>query len=170
MRRLRILSGLLVLTAASTFAFASGASAQTHWVATLVGANESPAVASPAIGQFDATLSQAQDNLTFTLTYSGLVGTMTQAHIHRGGPAVNGPIIYWLANGDVASPIIACSDPTPLGGGCGFSSSDFTDLQAGNLYVNLHSSFAPGGEIRGQITSATPVGPQTWARMKAMYR
>ncbi|HEV8480308.1 MAG TPA: CHRD domain-containing protein [Candidatus Eisenbacteria bacterium] len=166
MRRWRILSGLLVLT----LVFASRASAQTHWVATLVGTNESPAVSTPAIGQFDATLNAAQDNMTFTLTYSGLVGTMTQAHIHRGGPGVNGPIIYWLANGSVASPIATCTDPTPLGGGCGFNASDFNDLQAGNLYANLHTSFAPGGEIRGQITGATPVGPQTWARMKALYR
>ena len=166
MRRWRILSSLLVLT----LALASPAKAQTHWVATLVGGNESPAVSSSAIGQFDATVSAAQDNMTFTLTYSGLVGTMTQANIQRGGPSVNGPILYWLANGNLASPVVACSDPTPAGGGCGFNASDFADLQAGNLYVNLHSSFAPNGEIRGQLTSATPVTPQTWARMKAIYR
>jgi CHRD domain-containing protein len=166
MRRWRILSCLLVLTAA----LARPAAAQTHWVATLVGANESPAVSSAAIGQFDATVSAGQDNMTFTLTYSGLVGNMTQANIQRGVSGTNGPILYWLANGNVASPVIACSDPTPAGGGCGFNASDFADLQAGNLYVNLSSSFAPNGEIRGQITSATPVGPGTWARMKAMYR
>ena len=44
MRRWPILSGLLVLT----IALASPATAQTHWVATLVGGNESPAVSSAA--------------------------------------------------------------------------------------------------------------------------
>lgn len=166
MRRLRFLSSLFT----TSILFATGASAQTHWVATLVGANESPAVTSSAVGQFDATLSAAQDNMTFTLTYTPLVGTMTQAHIHRGAPGVNGPIIYWLANGNVPSAITGCTDPSPLGGGCGFSPSDFTDLQAGNLYVNLHSSFATGGEIRGQITGATPVPLATWGKMKALYR
>ena len=166
MRRWRILSCLLVLT----LALAQNASAQTHWVATLVGVNESPSVSSAAVGQFDATLSAGQDNLTFTLTYSGLVGTMTQANIQKGVPGTNGPILYWLANGSVASPVVACSDPTPAGGGCGFNAVDFADLQAGNLYVNLRSSYAPNGEIRGQITAATPVAPQTWARMKAIYR
>jgi hypothetical protein len=163
---LRILSSFLLLT----LLCAGRASAQTHWVATLVGANENPAVATGAVGQFDAMLSAAEDNMTFTLTYSGLQGTMTQAHIHRGAAGVNGPIIYWLANGDVPSAITGCTDPTPLGGGCGFLASDFADLQAGNLYANLHTSFAPGGEIRGQITSAVSVQPSTWGKMKALYR
>jgi hypothetical protein len=163
---LRILSSFLFLT----LALARSASAQTHWVATLVGANESPSVSTGAIGQFDATLDAAQDNMTFTLTYSGLTGTMTQAHIHRGAAGVNGPIIYWLANGNVPSVISGCSDPAPLGGGCGFNAVDFSDLQAGNLYANLHTSYAPGGEIRGQITSAVSVNPSTWGKMKALYR
>ena len=166
MRQLRFLSCLFVLN----ILLAHGASAQTHWVATLVGANESPAVSTTAVGQLDATLSAAQDNMTFTLTYTPLAGTMTQAHIHRGAPGVDGPIIYWLANGNVPSAITGCTDPTPLGGGCGFAASDFSDLQAGNLYVNIHSSYAPNGEIRGQITSATPVPPSTWGKMKALYR
>jgi hypothetical protein len=166
MSRLRILSFLFV----STILFASGASAQSHWVATLVGANESPPISTSAVGQFDATLSAAQDNMTFTLTYSTLAGTMTQAHIQRGALGVNGPIIYWLANGDVTSAITGCTDPSPLGGGCGFDPADFADLQAGNLYVNLHTSYAPNGEIRGQITSAVSVDPNTWGRLKALYR
>jgi hypothetical protein len=166
MRRLQILSCLFV----STILLTTSASAQTHWVATLVGANESPAVSTSAVGQFDATLSAAQDNMTFTLTYTPLAGTMTQANIHRGVAGVNGPIIYWLANGNVSSAITGCADPTPLGGGCGFMASDFSDLQGGNLYVNLHSSFAPNGEIRGQITSAVSVQPNTWGKMKALYR
>jgi hypothetical protein len=166
MRRLPFLSCLFV----STVLFTASASAQTHWVATLVGANESPAVSTTAVGQFDATLSSAQDNMTFTLTYTTLAGTMTQANIQRGAAGVNGPIIYWLANGNVASAITGCSDPSPSGGGCGFTASDFADLQAGNLYVNLHSSYASNGEIRGQITSAVSVKQDTWGRMKALYR
>jgi hypothetical protein len=166
MKRLRILSSLCALTILS----ATGASAQTHWVATLAGTNEVPPVSSTAVGQFDATLDAAQDNMTFTLLYSPLVGTMTMAHIHRGMPGQNGPILYWLANGNLPTPISSCVDPAPLGGGCGFSVSDVADLQAGNLYVNLHSSYAPNGEIRGQITSAVSVEPNTWGTIKALYR
>src|SRR5437867_2182630 len=95
MRLVRILSSLSLLTIVS----ATAASASTHWVATLIGANETPPVVTPATGQFDAILNDAQDSMTFTLTYSGLMGTMTQAHIHRGAAGVPGPIIYWLATG-----------------------------------------------------------------------
>lgn len=166
MRLARILFSLLVLT----LALAAGASAQTHWVATLIGANEVGPVATPAVGQFDALLNAAMDNMTFTLTYTPLQGTMTQSHIHRGAAGVSGPIVYWLANGSVPSPIAGCTDPTPLGGGCGFNAADFADLQAGNMYANLHSTFAQGGEIRGQITSAVPVLGPTWGKIKNLYR
>jgi len=167
MRLVRILSCLFLLAIVPV----SGAHAASSWVATLLGANEAPTpVVTPATGQFSGTLNDTNDNMTFTLTYSGLVGTMTQSHIHRGAVGVAGPIIYWLANGNVPSPINGCTDPTPLGGGCGFIGTDVTDLQAGNLYANLHSTFAPGGEIRGQITSAVPTQQSTWGKMKDMFR
>lgn len=166
MRRFLFLSCLFV----TNILLVTSASAQTHWVATLVGANESPAVSTTAVGQLDATLSAAQDNMTFTLSYTPLAGTMTEAHIHRGALGVNGPVVYWLANGNVASAITGCADLAPLGGGCGFAASDFSDLQAGNLYVDIHSSYAPNGEIRGQITSAVSVRQDTWGKMKALYR
>jgi hypothetical protein len=34
-------------------------------------------------------------------------------------------------------------------------------LQAGNLYVNIHSSFFPGGEIRGQLSLFIPPTPKS---------
>lgn len=170
MRLVRILSGLCLLSIVSV----SAASAASNWVASLNGANEAPTpVVTPAVGQFEGTLNDTNDAMTFTLTYSGLVGTMTQSHIHRGAAGVAGPIIYWLANGNVASPITGCTDPTPLGatnGSCGFLAGDLTDLQGGNLYANLHSTFAPGGEIRGQITSAVPAQQRTWGKIKDFFR
>ena len=165
MRLVRILSGLCLLSIVSV----SAASAASSWVATMNGASEAPTpVATPATGQFEGTLNDTNDNMTFTLTYSGLIGTMTQSHIHRGAVGVAGPIVYWLANGNVPSVISGCTDPTPLGGACGFTS--LTDLVAGNLYVNLHSTFAPGGEIRGQITSAVPVQANSWGKIKDLFR
>lgn len=167
MRLVRILSCLCLLSIVSV----SAASAASNWVALMNGANEAPTpVATPATGQFEGTLNDTNDAMTFTLTYSGLTGTMTQAHIHRGAAGVAGPIVYWLANGNVPSVIAGCTDPTPLGGGCGFVPADVTDLQAGNLYANLHSTFAPGGEIRGQITSAVPAQQSTWGKIKGMFR
>ena len=41
-------------------------------------------------------------------------------------------------------------------------------LLAGNAYFNLHTSFDPAGEIRGQMIAVTPVPePRTYALMLA---
>ncbi len=68
------------------------------------------------------------------------VQNVTAAHIHRAEPGVNGPIIHPFA-----------SAASPFSGVFDLSAGDLTDLAAGNLYVNVHSTANPGGEIRGQI-------------------
>ena len=62
-------------------------------------------------------------------------------HIHRGAPGVNGPIVFDLGN--PVSPVEAVWS--------GMTAGDVADLMAGNLYVNVHASGRPAGEIRGQV-------------------
>jgi len=90
-------------------------------------------------GQFNAGSSE------LAIVCSHNVVGPTIAHIHRGAAGVNGPIAVDL--GDPASPMVATWQ--------GMTPADVADLLAGNLYVNIHGSGRPAGEIRGQILART---------------
>ena len=63
--------------------------------ANLVGFQEVPAVSSVAQGQFRAVI-VTDTQINFELTYHGLEGNITQAHIHFGKRGVAGGITLWL--------------------------------------------------------------------------
>jgi CHRD domain len=50
------------------------------------------AVSTKASGSFSATLNNAGDIIDYELSYKGLEGTVTQAHIHFGQPSTVGGI------------------------------------------------------------------------------
>jgi hypothetical protein len=109
----------------------------------LDGGQEVPPVPSPAtggcMGFFDAGAA------SFSLVCTHNVVGATIMHIHRGAPGVNGPIVFDL--GDPESPVLVTWS--------GMTPADVADLLAGNLYVNIHTSGRPAGEIRGQILERT---------------
>jgi hypothetical protein len=85
--------------------------------------------------------------LSFNISFGGLEGTESIAHVHGPAPAGTGAgVVFNLPAG---SPKVGSS---PLTAG------QIADLQAGLYYVNIHSDLCPGGEIRGQIL-ATPGVP-----------
>jgi hypothetical protein len=148
---------------------AAAASAQTQWTASLFGASEVPAASTGGSGTFDATLSADQSTMTFTLVFQNLQGTTAQAAIRRGAVGVNGAVVYYLANSTFSSPLTGQTDPAPAGGPTGFNASDFSDLQSGNLYVEVRTTTFPNGEIRGQLVSAVVANKGTWAKIKALF-
>ena len=91
--------------------------------------------------------------LSWNITFSGLSGSETAAHIH--GPAPVG------VNAGVQVPL---STGSPKVGSAALSPAQIADLKAGLYYVNIHSNLFPGGEIRGQIL-ALPTVPasQNWS-------
>ncbi|MEZ4867661.1 MAG: CHRD domain-containing protein [Caldilineaceae bacterium] len=112
--------------------------------ALLLGQNEVPAVETASAGVAQFTLVNT-DTLHFALHISGIV-SITAAHIHRGAPGVIGDPIHPLYTGN------GLFDAThPVSGSVMLSGQDMVDLLTGYLYVNVHSSAHPGGEIRGQI-------------------
>lgn len=110
--------------------------------ADLGGASEVPPVTTAGRGNATATLDTATKTLTWTVTYSGLSGPATAGHIH--GPAAPGANAGVLVpfSGDLASPIK---------GSATLTDPQISDLEAGKLYVNLHTAANKPGEVRGQL-------------------
>jgi hypothetical protein len=54
------------------------------------------AVSTGAQGSFKATINEANQQIHYELSYEGLEGAVTQAHIHFGQPSTVGGIVVWL--------------------------------------------------------------------------
>lgn len=119
----------------------------------LEGSQEVPAVTTDAMGSCTATVSGTQ----FDIGCTNNVQNITAAHIHNGPPGIIGPIVFFFDAGTTLGGLVTpaslaqqamdfSGQITPI------SFQDFLDeLNAGNLYVNVHSDANPIGEIRGQI-------------------
>ena len=123
------------------------ARSQANFTGRMDGAQETPAVVTSARGTITATLTSA--GLGFYITVRGLSGPIIAAHIHSGAPGVAGGVVRDItaAFGGTNSATGAWlpTDASPL------SAARIADLMAGNLYVNVHTSANPGGEMRGQL-------------------
>lgn len=93
---------------------------------------------SSATGFGIAVLSPDSSELSLYVEHN--VASATDAHVHLGAPCVSGGIVFPFS-----------SPTSPIYETWALSPSDVTDLMNGDLYVNIHSSTFPGGEIRGQI-------------------
>ncbi len=114
------------------------------------GSQEVPAVDTPATGLGLVTIDTETNLLAWNITYQDLIGTMTVAHFH--GPADFG------VNAGIQVDITASGTPgTHSGSFIGeatISNEQLADLLDGLWYVNIHSTFSPPGEIRGQVIPA----------------
>jgi len=134
--------------------------------------NEVPTVISNARGDFRARINWDAQTIDYELSYSGLEGAVTQSHIHIGQPFVAGGISIWFcANnppittapagtqtcpdspGRISGTITAADVIGPLTQAvpAGAFADVVRAIRSGNAYANVHSTSAPGGEIRGQI-------------------
>jgi hypothetical protein len=86
--------------------------------------------------------------ITGGVTFTGLTGAPTVAHIHRanGVPAID----LVLAADNATATVVAGTTP---GTGPVLSDADYAELLAGTLYFNVHTGLNGGGEIRGQINA-----------------
>jgi hypothetical protein len=107
----------------------------------LQGSQEVPPVTTSATGNGVITI-RPDRSVSGSITTSGI--NPTAAHIHEGARGTNGPVIVPLVRTDVN----VWSVPA---GGTKLTEAQYAAHRAGNLYVNVHSTTHPGGEIRGQI-------------------
>ncbi|MGQ0722141.1 MAG: CHRD domain-containing protein [Candidatus Eiseniibacteriota bacterium] len=102
------------------------------------------------------------NTLSYNVTFGGLLAPETAAHIHGpAAPGVNAGIIFPFALGSPKVGVFGPLNATQLG-----------YLTGGLLYVNIHTSLYPGGEIRGQILAGgctVSVEGTPWGRVKAQY-
>lgn len=160
---------------------------QIVYTTTMTGPNESPPVMSDGVGLSIVTIDTSSFTMRVQAVFTGLTGTVTVAHIHCC-TAVPG-----AGNVGVATPTPSFPG-FPTGVTTGFYDQTFNMLQAsswnaafitnnggtpitafaafvngmnaGSAYLNIHSTFAPGGEIRGFYAPNLPIPePGTYALM-----
>lgn len=101
-----------------------------------------PPTESSASGSADITVDTEAMTISWTTEVDGLTGDPTAAHIH--GPA---------AEGENAAPMIDMSGNL-MEGSAEITEEQWTALQDGMTYVNVHTAEYPDGEIRGQVEAA----------------
>jgi len=129
----------------------------TIFTTTLSGANEVPAVTTSGTGNASLTFNSGNSSWSLTGGFSNFTGNSTAAHIHNGAAGVSGGV----TTGGTLTIASAGSTSGSLSGSGTFDSTQIAALFAGTLYVNVHSSFATGGEVRGQLSTVPE--PATYA-------
>lgn len=135
-------AAIVLLTMLST---AAGLS-QSFFDAFLTGLGETPPNASPATGTGTVVLNAAQTQITVDLSFSGLTAPATAGHIHGpGGAGTNAAVIFPFSGVPAAT---SGSIPEQT---FAITPTQVSYLFSGYLYMNVHTSTFPGGEIRGQL-------------------
>jgi len=142
-----IIIGVLILGTVSTNQQAFGTVFQCS--ASLDGTQEVPPSGAIGSGTASATYNDVSNALSWNIAYAGLTGPPFAAHFHHGSVGINGPV-------KVPIPV----SPSPLIGNAILIPADESLLLAGDIYINIHTSTFPAGEIRGQVSCipSTPVG------------
>jgi hypothetical protein len=111
--------------------------------ATLTGGQEPGGGDRDGAGSAEISISDNFGQICYDLNNVRNIGPITGAHIHRGAPGVNGPVVFTLR-------------PANEGGykGC-TDGSEWTQDRIENdpalFYVNVHTADYPDGAIRGQL-------------------
>lgn len=114
------------------------------FTSSMSGSQEVPANASTATGLLTTLLDKGTDSVYVTGHFMGLVANSTAGHLHSAPAGSNGPVMVGLnfTTGTAAS---SYSLAAP------FSTVQQALIESGGVYINIHSSTFPGGEIRGQL-------------------
>ena len=171
MKQLRIsmlVAGLVAISALAVGSALAGDDDDGDFRASLNGYNE---VVGPPEGSVSTTgrgtfRAEVEGNrIDYTLTYSRLEGTVSQAHIHFAQRHVGGGVIAFLCGGgdkpacpSPSGTVTGTIDPADIIGPepQGIEPGSFAEavraMRAGATYANVHSTPRwPAGEIRGQI-------------------
>ena len=116
--------------------------------ANMTGDQVVPASGSTGSGTAFLTMTSTTSiSMSVVVSADGLEGDVSAVHIHRGAPGENGPVAFslWIGESSI-----------------NLSPTDAEELVSGNMYLDVHTSTHPAGEIRGQL-----VGPRTQVNLTA---
>ena len=165
---------LYPISLATGLLMANLASAQWTFQANLSGFGENPPNGSPGTGFGTVVLNASQTQITVDESWSGLTAPATASHIHGpGGAGTNASVLFPFSGVPAAT---AGSIPEQT---FSITPTQVGYLFDGYLYMNVHTSTFPGGEIRAQLllvpepTTAALVlagslGTWIWRRKRAM--
>jgi hypothetical protein len=157
--------------------------------ANLDGPSESPANASPGIGDATVVFDTAANTMHVHVDFSGLLATTTASHIHAAtvtpgsGTAIVATTVpsftgfpLGVTNGtyDGTLDMTAASSYSPTfvtaAGGtiAGAEAFLLAALVAGDSYLNIHTTLFPGGEIRGFLNQVPEPSSVMLAAMGAI--
>ena len=133
--------GVCVILLGASAARAESPPPERTWSVPLEACQEPTAVSTTASGHAVLVLPYAgAQELQYSISFGGFAGVETAAHIH--GPAARGqvgPILFTLPAG------------SPKSGSVAVTPEVLSALVGGQLYIDIHSSTYPDGELRGQI-------------------
>lgn len=109
----------------------------------LNGAQEVPAVTTNGKGSASLVATWDMDSVWYDVVVVGLSGPITAAHLHNAAVGVAGPVVIDLSGGINGNRI--------SGWITGLSQANAIEMLEGNLYINVHTTMNPNGEIRGQV-------------------
>jgi hypothetical protein len=169
--------GLFLLFCATLWSGAASLSARAaiiEFSGTFSGLNEVPTNSSPATGTVFGVLDDVAKTLQLNATFSGLTGTVTQAHIHSSATSAPG-VSAGIAVGNTTLPnfplgvttgtysqtidlnqqsVYGVAYFTNNGNNITTVSNTFIDqLKNNRSYFNIHTSTLSGGEVRANLTA-----------------
>ncbi len=113
------------------------------YVASLTQAQESPPTGSTATGTASFTVSPDKTQILYSVMHNVVGGNA--AHLHTATVTNSNPV-----------PSISLSyGANSFTGTAALTQQNVADLEAGRLYINIHNSAHPDGDIRGQVIRPT---------------
>ena len=122
----------------------------------LLGSNEVPPVSTSAAGNAHFVLHPNRKSLKYDIRFNNLSTPFSSAHFHLGQINQNGPIIKTLTHDFIPTNNLRTSgfiqgtwsskDNEPL------TELIVDEILANRVYVNIHSTQYPNGELRGQVS------------------
>ena len=114
---------------------------QLTFFAVMNGGQVVPPSPSNAMGVAFLTFDEATKRVCYSISYSQLQGTETEAHLHGAPPGQTNAVLYDLT--PLGTPKVSCLGP--------IKPVEEKLLKQGRMYINIHTDLFVAGEIRGQV-------------------